>query len=165
MPNKKGQGRKPKPTHLKLLHGEPNKDRINKDEPKAPPLMSKSPTWLDYEAKKEWKRLAPQLLNSGVLTEWDMANFASYCATYSKMVKAEKELKALIKIQGNKGLLFPIKNPDGTVRALQTNPFIWIINKCIEQLRSLGSEFGLTPSSRTRIKVNRDYDDDEDFFT
>jgi P27 family predicted phage terminase small subunit len=158
MSNQKGQGRKPKPTHLKLLHGEPNKDRINENEPKPAPVMPKMPTWLDTEARKEWKRIGPDLLAKGVITEWDMVAFANYCSVYGRLVRAEKEMKKLIKLVGPKAYI--IQTPTGTK---QTNPYIWVINKCIEQLRSLGSEFGLTPSSRTKIKVEKD-DPGDDFF-
>ena len=49
-------GRKPKPTAVKILEGNPGKRKLNEHEPqpqrKAPPC----PKWLEPEAKKEWRR-------------------------------------------------------------------------------------------------------------
>jgi P27 family predicted phage terminase small subunit len=162
MGNAKGQGRKPKPTHLKLLEGDPNKCRINMDEPKPYPKAPKVPTWLSREAKAEWRRLAPQLEAIGILTELDMAMFASYCAAFGKLVWAEKMIKQQRK-EGAKlsgGLI--MQTPTG---AYQTNPYVWIYNKALEQIRNFGSEFGLSPSSRTRIKVVKPDTDENTIFT
>lgn len=62
------RGRKPKPTALKLLEGNPGKHPINEHEPIPPKSTVKCPTWLEPEAKKEWKRLAPSLEAMGALT-------------------------------------------------------------------------------------------------
>lgn len=61
------RGRKPKPTALKILEGNPGKRPINENEPIPPKGTVKCPTWLEPEAKKEWKRLAPSLEAMGVL--------------------------------------------------------------------------------------------------
>ena len=66
------RGRKPKPTALKLLEGNPGKRPINEHEPIPPKGTVKCPTWLEPEAKKEWKRLAPSLEAMGVLTQADL---------------------------------------------------------------------------------------------
>jgi P27 family predicted phage terminase small subunit len=48
------------------------------------------PKWLEPEAKKEWRRLARQLEQIGVLTEVDQAAFASYCQAYARWKEAEE---------------------------------------------------------------------------
>lgn len=52
------RGRKPKPTALKVLEGNPGKRQLNVVEPKPRNKAPKCPAWLDAEAKKEWRRLA-----------------------------------------------------------------------------------------------------------
>jgi P27 family predicted phage terminase small subunit len=180
MPNNPGQGRKPKPTHLKLLDGEPNKNRINFDEPKFKPKAPKCPTWLTLEAKREWHRLSPELERLGLLTAADMAMFAAYCSAVGKLEWAEKEMKKMRRLEKRKvkqegireidhpmmgGMISGQKkfNKDGkavSTGKYNTLPYVWIYNKCLEQLRSFGAEFGLSPSSRTRIKVDDLEDDD-----
>ena len=55
------RGRKPKPTALKVLEGNPGKRPLNDHEPIPPKGELKCPSWLLPEAKKEWKRLASSL--------------------------------------------------------------------------------------------------------
>jgi len=175
MGNNPGQGRKPKPTHLKLLEGEVNKQRINFDEPKPYPKAPKCPAWLSTEASREWKRLAPQLERLGVLTENDMAMFAAYCSAVGKLAWAEREIKKarkaelkMIKAKGQKEKDVPTSGGmigGSKSKAYFTLPYVWIYNKSLEQIRSFGSEFGLSPSARTRIKVSDIDDTEDDLFT
>ena len=67
-------GRKPKPTALKKLEGNPGKRKLNTKEPMPGKGMPDCPKWLLPEAKKEWERLCVKLSEMGVLTEIDMAN-------------------------------------------------------------------------------------------
>ena len=86
------RGRKPKPTALKVLEGNPGKRQLNIVEPKPKKKAPKCPAWLDAEAKKEWRRLAKQLEDLGILTQIDMAAFAGYCEAYSRWKEAEELL-------------------------------------------------------------------------
>ena len=76
------RGRKPKPTALKLLEGNPGKRPLNDREPVPLKGDIKCPDWLLPEAKKEWKRLAPALEAMGVLTMADLTAFEGYCQAY-----------------------------------------------------------------------------------
>ena len=69
-------GRKPKPTAMKKLEGNPGKRKLNTKEPVPAKGMPACPEWLMPEAKKEWERLAKLMNQMGVLTEVDMAAFA-----------------------------------------------------------------------------------------
>ena len=69
-------GRKPKPTSLKVLEGNPGKRQLNPNEPKPDASIPKCPAWLSKEAKREWKRLVPFLEQAGLLTQVDRAAFA-----------------------------------------------------------------------------------------
>ena len=64
-------GRKPKPTALKKLEGNPGKRKLNTKEPMPGKGMPDCPKWLLPEAKKEWERLCVKLSEIGVLTEID----------------------------------------------------------------------------------------------
>ena len=136
-------GTKPKPTKLKLLHGEKNKDRINKNEPKPPPVAPKCPEWLTGEAKKEWKRIAKDLEVLGLLTRLDMAALAGYCDAYGRWVEASRKLQ-------EEGLV--VKAKSGYP---MQSPYLSIINTAIKDMKSFLVEFGMTPSSRSRITVGK----------
>lgn len=134
-------GRPKKPTNLKLLKGTLRTDRINKDEPKPKINIPKAPTHLNKEAKKEWKEMAQQLFNLGLLTNIDKAALAGYCQLYGRWVQAEKKLGA--------GELV-IETKSGN---LIQNPYLGIANRAYEiMFRSL-TDFGMTPASRARVSV------------
>jgi len=83
-------GRKPKPTALKRLEGNPGKRQLNEHEPVPPKSIIRCPAWLEAEAKKEWKRLAPSLEAMGILTSVDITAFAGYCQAYARWKEAEE---------------------------------------------------------------------------
>jgi len=62
------RGRKPKPTAMKELEGNPGKHPLNTSEPKPNKKAPACPKWLEPEAKKEWRRLAKQMEAIGILT-------------------------------------------------------------------------------------------------
>ena len=78
------RGRKPKPTALKVLEGNPGGRPLNPNEPKPAKKAPRCPSWLEDEAKKEWKRMGKTLEQMGLLTEMDMAAFAGYCQAYAR---------------------------------------------------------------------------------
>lgn len=133
------RGRKPKPTALKILDGT-RADRVNQGEPRVPTGTPDAPEILDPVARAEWDRIVALLAGSGVLSRVDGAALTLYCQTFSHWVEAEKSLQA-------KGLL--IETPEG---ALRPSPYMGISQKAVETMHRLLVEFGLTPSSRSRIK-------------
>lgn len=145
------RGRKPKPTELKILEGNPGKRSLNPNEPKPEKKAPSCPKWLDAEAKKEWKRLAPQMEKLGILTEADRAAFASYCQAYSRWKDAEE----FITRSGT--TIF--KTPSGYWQMLPQVSISQTYNKIMTRL---ATEFGLTPSSRSRIIAGESIDKSAD---
>ena len=136
------RGRKPKPTALKQLEGNPGKHPLNEHEPVPPKSAIRCPAWLEAEAKKEWKRLASSLIAMGVLTEHDMEAFAGYCQAYARWREAEEFLS-------QHGTIF--KTPSGYVQQV---PQVSIAQQNLKIMQSFCSEFGLTPASRARLYAN-----------
>jgi P27 family predicted phage terminase small subunit len=136
------RGRKPKPTALKVLEGNPGKRPLNKNEPKPEKKAPRCPSWLEPEAKKEWRRMSKQLEALGVLTQVDAAAFAGYCQAYARWKEAEEFLS-------KHGTIF--KTPSGYIQQV---PQVSIAQTYLKIMKDFCSEFGLTPSSRTRIVVN-----------
>ena len=157
-------GRKPKPTHLKVLEGNPGKRPLPKNEPKPAPLMPKCPSWVDGIGKKEWQRVAPMLHRLGLLTEADGMTLAFYCDQYSLFRRAREALRARPKKKredsdeagAEDGLTFTTSNG-----FRMQKPEVSIANNALKQIRALCAEFGMTPSSRGRM--NLPDDDDEDW--
>lgn len=83
-------GRKPKPTAIKKLEGNPGKRKLNRKEPVPAKGMPECPEWLLPEAKVEWERLCVKPSDMGVLTEIDMAAFAAYCQSFARWKEAQE---------------------------------------------------------------------------
>ena len=144
------RGRKPKPTAMKLLEGNPGKRLLNDKEPVPPKGSIKCPAWLLPEAKKEWKRLAPSLEALGVLTLVDLTAFEGYCQAYARW----KEAEAFITQHGS---IF--KTPSGYVQQV---PQVSIAQQNLKIMQSFCSDFGLTPATRARITAAGGMREDSD---
>jgi len=139
------KGRKPKPTNLKVLNGNPGKRPLNQNEPK-PKGRPRCPSWLHDDAKKEWKRLAPELERLGLLTMVDMAAFVGYCESYALYKDCIEYIHA-------HGSSYTIEDEAGNPKAFRSYPQVGQANQHLINIRSFASEFGFTPSSRGRIEI------------
>ena len=144
------RGRKPKPTALKVLEGNPGKRPLNKNEPKPEKKAPKCPSWLEPEAKKEWRRMSKILEELGILTEIDASAFSGYCQAYARWKEAEEFLT-------KHGTIF--KTPSGYIQQV---PQVSIAQTYLKIMKDFCSEFGLTPSARSRIHAAVDKKDTED---
>jgi P27 family predicted phage terminase small subunit len=126
--------------HLKLVRGNPGKRRLNPEPlPQLPAELEPPPILLE-EAKAEWKRVGPELLRLGLLTVLDLAAFGAYCQAYGRWLEAERALVAA-------GTLV-VKTARGGERV---NPLLRIATEAMGDMLKFGSEFGMTPASRTRL--------------
>lgn len=143
------RGRKPKPTAMKVLEGNPGKRPLNEHEPTPPKGTLRCPTWLEAEAKKEWRRLAPSLEAMGALTSVDITAFSGYCQAYARWKEAEEFIS-------QHGSIF--QTPSGYVQQV---PQVSIAQQNLKIMQSFCSEFGLTPATRSRIIANSGEGTDE----
>jgi P27 family predicted phage terminase small subunit len=127
MTRRPGGGRKPKPTHLKLISGNLRKSRLNPREPQLEPLLPDPPAELIPEARVEWDRLAKRLLAAGILTVADGAVFAAYCQSYGRWQQTERIIADL-------GLTETTKHP-----------LLDIARKAMADTVRFGAELGLSP--------------------
>lgn len=133
-------GRPRKPTARKKLEGTYRKDRAVKAELTLPPGIPQAPTWLDAEARAEWDRVTPTLHETGVLSKLDGGRLADYCAAHSLAIVATKIYQA-------EGTV--VDSPQGQ----KPHPAVTIAGAARSQAQRLASEFGLTPSGRSRVSV------------
>jgi len=135
------RGRKPTPTRVKLLRGNPGKRPLNEGEPQPAPLAPACPSELSQSAKEEWNRIITELVELGLMTRLDRAALATYCQAYAMYLDA---IQAIQKY----GPL--VKSPNGYP---QVSPYLAIANKQAEIMIRIASEFGFTPASRSRIST------------
>jgi P27 family predicted phage terminase small subunit len=101
----------------------------------------RAPRHLNTIAKAEWRRVMHELANVGLLTVVDRAALAAYCQAWAEWVQAEQELERNGRVlTTDKGYAYP-------------SPWVAIRNNALDAMRKFAVEFGMTPSSRSRVKV------------
>ena len=145
MPGTKGKsGPKPKPDAVKALAGTLRAGRVNDAQPSLPALVTapRCPSHLKGEARKVWGKVGKLLANMGVLTEADLHALEAYCVVFARWQDAEAQLGTYGVMLSRDGQLFP-------------SPYLRIAEDCLKQMRAWMTEFGITPSSRSRVKVEK----------
>jgi P27 family predicted phage terminase small subunit len=138
------------PTVVKLLRGNPGKQRlpVNEPMPRSEATCPSPPSFLARYAVEEWEHTAPQLHALGLLTVLDGAMFAVYCSAYAQWRSAEELLaEAAAADRKNHGLLI---ERDGRLIA---NPQTGIARRAAELMLRIANEFGMTPAARSRINA------------
>ena len=149
------RGPPPKPTRLKLIDGNPGKRPLNKREPRPRSGIPRCPSWLSPQAKVVWRRMIPELCRMKILTFADGDALAAFCQTHARWRAAEEFLT-------KHGSVYPIRDDHGRMKCMAQFPQVAIARNLLLVLKAFYQEFGMTPSARSRITVDRDYDDDED---
>lgn len=157
------RGPKPLPANVHLLRGNPSKKpladlvdglQVEVEIPGCPPHLLP-------EARKEWKRITPELERYGLISKLDRAALALYCQAWARWVWAERQMaraQALaeqlqaeadakgLPYTGGDGLTVPTPNGHMTY-----SPHWVIANKAMEQVHKYLASFGLDPATRGRV--------------
>ena len=136
------RGRRPKPTRIKLLTGNPGRRPFNPDEPKPEISLPECPAELGPTARKEWDRMIGELGPLRILTHLDRAALAAYCGAYAMWAEATEAIQKYGSM---------VKSPSGYP---VQSPYVSIANRQTEIMMRIASEFGLTPASRTDISTS-----------
>lgn len=141
------KGRKPKPTHLKLVTGNPGKRAINKAEPKVPRARPSAPSHMSDKARETWGYVSGLLDRMGILTEIDAVALEMLCEAYADYLHAREALQAF----GSR--YYTTVNAQGGIMH-RAHPAVAEAADADRRIKAWLAEFGLTPSSRTRIGAN-----------
>lgn len=109
--------------------------------------VSPAPGWLSKDAKAEWSRVMPILIERRILTDADLASLEHFCVAVGQV----REMERLIKRGGH---------VVETERGPRAHPAVKIQSDAMTRARLLAAELGLTPVSRSRPNVRDDNDDD-----
>lgn len=147
-------GRPKKPTTLKALEGTLRADRQIENEMMPSLLLDvpKPPTYLTRPARSEWLSVCKELLDLGMLHRVDLALLSAYCQEMGNYINANKELK-------DGGYVLTIDRQDGSEYSMPS-PWVAIKNKSLDNALKIASQFGFTPSARTKISTTGGKDDD-----
>lgn len=157
-------GRKPTPTVLKLVRGNPGKRKTNAAEAKPPPSRPRPPEWLNDIAQAEWDRVIGALYTAGLMSDLDLYALSAYCMAVARWRMAETALARMAE-NDPANHAFMVRTSKGT--AIQ-NPLVGVANQAREAVIRAAAEFGMTPSARSRVKAEppsgKDQDPAAEFF-
>jgi P27 family predicted phage terminase small subunit len=114
------------------------------------------PQHLSPEARKEWHRVTPLLLELNLLTKIDRSAIERYCRVYGRWQQAERALHAeqqLLRSQEKDVTdAFVRITPTGFVRE---SPLSRMVVNLARQVEMAEQCFGMNPSARARVVASR----------
>lgn len=134
------RGPQPKPTALRVLHGD-RKDRINTDEPQPREGLPTCPREVDPAVRKVWDYTIAELAQMKVVTPADRDPLLAYC----EAVVLHRRASAMLADAG-----FSERALNG---GSAKHPAVSIQRDAAATMRAYAQEFGLTPSSRSGIRT------------
>lgn len=142
---------RPKPAALKIISGNPGKRRIPK-EPELQPGNIDPPGWVRGVARDHWVDIVNDLKNAGIFTALDRVALGMYCEAYAKWIESMNAVRTY-------GMVTEDRHGAPCV-----SPYHKTANDAFNQLRQMLTEFGMTPSARTKVagqaeKRKNEFDD------
>jgi len=136
------RGRKPTPTALKIVTGNPGHRPLPENEPEFKAEIPKCPLVLNKVGKKTWADKSKLLFEVGVLTVADGETLANYCLIWSHIVLQSNKLEKLLKKE--------MDSDSGKIKNCYVR-----ISDLLTQYKAYSALLGLDPSNRSKIKVNK----------
>jgi len=151
------RGPAPKPTNLKILSAGRGRQPKPSKEPRPAVGTPAMPEWLNAEAQAEWRRIVPELAALGLLTIVDRATLAAYCAAWSEL----REATNMIDAEGRVIVVDVFARDSGEkVGTRKTiHPAVRLQREAFRLVKQFLGEFGLSPSSRTRLTAPKKQDE------
>lgn len=149
------RGPRPEPPILKIVRGNPGKRAIDLGAGVNPAVaIPPMPRHLTAAARAEWKRIAPELKDLGLVTALDRAALAIYCTAWGRLVDLELMIfrlrKAAVDAGRDPALALVRQLPSGIVRA---HVYVVMAGEEAERVNRLLANFGLSPASRSRVQA------------
>lgn len=129
-------GRRPQPSALKVLRGNPGKRRLSVNEPTPPVGVARKASGLSVGASAAWDELAPICLAMGTLTTADVRVFGTLC-----------ELQATLQYASGLKDAAMVGEAEAAIGILRLE------RDTATSLRAYYALFGLEPVSRARVQV------------
>lgn len=142
------RGRKPKPTHLHLVNGNPGK-RKRKSEPQPPRGIPPAPATLSKRAAEYWPRFAKRIDEMRILTLADEFALELLVEIYAEWQEHKDALK--------KGRYRTMKATSGSKKIVVHAAQVWVAS-AQQRFERMLAHFGLSPMTRSRINPLDDPD-------
>ena len=156
-------GRPALPKNVHLLRGNPSKLSAAALQAgvQAEIEVPGCPRHLLPEARKEWRRITPELVKLGLIARIDRAALSLYCQAWARWVWAEDQMQRAQALAAQKQAAAEAAGAiwaggDGVVVPTPNGHFTysphWVVaNKAMQQVHIFQTAFGLSPSSRGRV--------------
>jgi P27 family predicted phage terminase small subunit len=140
------KGRKPKPTALKRMSGTDQPCRVNENEMTVSVLaeIPEPPFFLNEYGTREFQIVCAELHAKKMLHLVDLSLVTAYANEMGQYFEMEDILKKA-------GRIDEFYNEDNQLTRRQAKPEQKIANDSLSKALKIACQFGLTPSSRTRI--------------
>lgn len=144
------KGRRPKPTRLKVIQGNPGKRPLDpsEPEPEVPKDVPQAPAHLSDDAAEEWEYLAPILHKLRLLTVADLL-------ALERLVECYAEVRKLQQVIDTAGHTFEAVGMAGDV-IIRQRPEVRMLSDADKRLKAYLIEFGLTPAARSKVSAGED---------
>jgi len=160
------RGPKPLPANVHVLRGNPSKKPAGAllEEFRPEVEIPGCPVWIWPEARKEWKRIAPELEAYGLISQLDRSALVLYCQAWGEYVWAKRKMAdemsraeagriaaeaAGQEWKGGDGFMIP--TPNG---GFAYSPYWVAAKRAGDEVAKYMQAFGLSPSSRARVTTS-----------
>jgi P27 family predicted phage terminase small subunit len=144
------KGRKPLPTKLKLLSGNPGKQKLPKGEPEPDSNIPAPPSVLNDYALEEWNRVTPVLLALGLISALTVPAVIAYCDAYSDWRTATEELNRIRKEKSGLATLIQ-QTSNGNIIP---NQLKLVAKSARADMIRYATEFGGTEIAKIRLAID-----------
>lgn len=154
------RGPLPKPPALRVLEGNAGKRALDLSAGVNPRIeIPTPPKHLGAEARKEWKRITPLLVELGLISGLDRAALALYCQAAGRLAELETAFNGQVARLVDEGADYSdavykasyAVTPSGYA---QQSVIVQLIGKHREQLNRYLMHFGLSPAARGRVQAS-----------
>lgn len=113
------------------------------------------PSELSKDARKEWKRITIELERLGLISNLDRAALYLYCQAWGELVLLERAFAARRDMLAEKGISVREAYIGRTPKGYEMQAVdVQLINSLREQVHRYLQSFGLSPSSRGRVRAS-----------
>ena len=145
-----GKGRKPTPSHLKMVTGTYRADRSAANEPRPRRDLPSAPAHMSDRGKEAWEYVVGILDRMGVLTEADALAVELLCEARSDWMSARDAIRE----HGGETYV----TEAGLIKA---HPAVAMRNDAARRMQSMLAEFGMSPSSRSKVSSEHQGDKED----
>ena len=152
------RGTLPTPTKIRILNGNPSRRPLPANEPQFTPGIPDRPTGLSAGARTQWDGLVGEMGNSGVLRRVDGGALEMLCEDLAMLDTLRKGLAAqareITKKAREKKQQISGNALTALSRTTEGRRTMTTIRELSAQIIIQRREFGLTPSSSTRVQAS-----------